>query len=108
MSTLPYQQPGIPSRRPGLVPRARRSGSAAFGYRLNRIQRNILDGPWRSFGIIISNSLGVAISIAIIAAAEGIQTKINDILSQCPPGSQCAQVVDVATIQQVLDQTKAY
>lgn len=106
MSVHAYQQPGIPGRRPGLVPRARRSGSDALGYRWNRIQRNIFDGPWRSLGIIVSNSLGVAISIAIIAAAEGIQTKINSILAQCGPGSQCSQVVDVTTIQNVLDQTK--
>jgi ABC-type lipoprotein release transport system permease subunit len=108
MSALSYQQPGMPSRRPGLVPRARRSGSAAFGYRWNRIQRNIFDGPWRSFGIIISNALGVTISIAIIAAAVGIQNRINELLpsSGGSGNNPCAGYVDVTTIQNVLDSTK--
>jgi ABC-type antimicrobial peptide transport system permease subunit len=108
MSAFSYQQPGMPAPRPGLVPRARRSGGAAWGYRWDRIRRNIFDSPWRAFSIIISNALGVAISIAIIAAAEGIQTKINSLL---PSGSLPAVCTansgfDPGTIQNVLDQTK--
>ena len=109
MAASPYQQPGAPVQRPGLVPRKRRTGAEAWGYRLNRIGRSVTDGPWRSLGIIISNALGVAISIAIIAAAEGIQKRVNELLpsssstnGQCP-GPTC---IDVATIHQVLDQTR--
>lgn len=109
MSAYPNQRPAAQAQRPGLVPRARRTGRAAWNYRWSRIRRNMLDGPWRSLGIMASNALGVAISIAIIAAAEGIQNRVNQLLpsndstkGQCP-GPNC---IDLGTIHQVLDQTR--
>lgn len=105
----PGYAPGMPpGPRPGLVPRARRTGSAEWSYRWSRIQRNIVDGPWRSLGIIISNALGVAISIAIIASAEGIHDKINSLMAKCLNGSiNCSGAgIDVNAISNVLKDTE--
>ena len=57
------------------------------------------------------NAIGIAISIAIIAAAEGIQTKINSLLPSgslpavCTSGSN-VNGFDPIAIQNVLSQTK--
>ena len=93
-------------QRPTIVPRARRTGSDFWLHRLDRMRRNIVDWPGRALGILATNAIGVAISIAIIAAGDGIDTKIRDTLGKVSDANLKAAGVDIDTIHTVLTQTR--
>lgn len=103
------QPPMAPPLAPGQRPIVRRNLNAGGGYwalRTNRIRRNIFDGPYRSLGIVVSCAVGIAIAIAIIGAANGVQQKIT---SQIPSNtsSQPQQLQDkVNQIDDILSQTR--
>lgn len=93
-------------QRPTLVQRAPRSGAGYWQHRLDRVRRNVTDAPWRALGIAVSNAVGVAISIAIIAASDGIDKKIRSLLPDSNAASMSASGIDISTIHSVLTQTK--
>lgn len=67
------------------------------------------DRPARALAIIAAVAVGVAIAIAIIAAADGIETKINMLLNTSDPtrAQALSQAgVNFDQIQSVLRQTK--
>ncbi|HEU5442000.1 MAG TPA: ABC transporter permease [Ktedonobacterales bacterium] len=113
----PKQPPLLPlpatGRRqpPRTVPkqRAARSGSGAVSYWWYRVWRNIRDQPWRSLSIVIAVLVGIAIAIAIIAASNGIEHKINELLqTNSPDESQSLRRagVNLDDIQAVLSTTR--
>ncbi|WIG58561.1 MAG: hypothetical protein OJF49_001307 [Ktedonobacterales bacterium] len=80
------------------------------GFWLYRILRNIKDQPWRAASIVIAVLVGVCIAIAIIAASNGIQTKIDGLLKTNRPGQAQLLIqsgVDIHEIQSVLDSTRS-
>lgn len=91
---------------PGLKRRKRRSGITALAYSASRAWRNITDHPWRAVTIAGAVAVGVAVAIAIIAASDGINTKVTDLLSTHGQVDLSQYGVDVPTIHQVLLQTR--
>ncbi|HKD76533.1 MAG TPA: FtsX-like permease family protein [Ktedonobacterales bacterium] len=99
------QPPYVPHR-PTFKAPVQRTGSAAFRFHLERIQRNIADRPGRALSVAVAVAVGVSIAIAIIAASNGINTKISDLLpSQSAPGPD-GQAIDIPTIHEVLVETR--
>ncbi|SRR5579884_1535446 len=99
------QPPYVPHR-PTFKAPVQRTGSAAFRFHLGRIQRNIADRPGRALSVAVAVAVGVSIAIAIIAASNGINTKINDLLpSQSVPNPD-GQTIDIPTIHEVLVETR--
>jgi ABC-type antimicrobial peptide transport system permease subunit len=105
-------RPSIPPRstaRRTITSPARRSGISLLFYRVGRIRRSIGDHPWRAAGIAGSVAVGVAIAIAIIAASNGIDAKINYLLGTdgADRVDQLRQVgINVSDIQSVLHDTR--
>jgi len=95
--------PGAPR---GIVRRNPYAGGGYIGLRANRIWRNILDGPGRSLGIMVSCAAGIALAIAVIGVASGLQTAINNILQPVNGVSPSQFGIDVSTIQSVLTSTQ--
>jgi len=90
----------------GIVRRNQNAGGGYWGLRANRIWRNIMDGPYRSLGIIVSCAIGIAIAIAIIGAANGVQQKINHNI-HTKNGQEPQQIQDdVTKIQNILSDTR--
>lgn len=101
----PRPTPPVPPRpTPQLKTRRQRTGSDAFNYTLARVWRGISDRPAASLSVIVAVAIGVAIAIAIIAASNGINTKITSLLSG--HGDLQRAGVDVNTINQVLIETR--
>src|SRR5579863_155134 len=80
----PITPPMGPSGPRRIVQRNPNAGGGYWGLRANRIWRNLLDGPGRSLGIMISCAAGIALAIAIIGIAGGLQAAINNILTPTP------------------------
>jgi hypothetical protein len=92
-----FPQPPAPgTARRQIKQRAQYGGEDALSFWSGRIQRNIMDRPWRAFSVAASVAVGVALAIAIIAAATGIQNKI---------GQQAPQLQD--TLTPILQDSKA-
>ena len=66
----------------------------------------MVDSPWRALGIMATNTLGVAISIAIIGASDGIDARIREILGKHSDAALKAAGIDIDTIHTVLTQTR--
>lgn len=94
-------------------PEPRRRGVKAILYRLGHVWRNIADQPIRAISIIAAVAVGVSIAIAIIAASDGIEAKVNALLNvggTIDHAHQAAYLkaagVDFDSIHQVLMQTR--
>ncbi len=97
---------GVPAP-PRFRPRARRDPSAQVSHSFTRILRTIRHRPGRSVGVAIAVAVGVALAIAIIAASNGIQTRINDLLvGNHSPQELQQSGIDINTIQAVLQDTR--
>jgi ABC-type lipoprotein release transport system permease subunit len=99
------QPPYVPHR-PTFKAPVQRTGSAAFRFHLERIQRNITDRPGRALSVAVAVAVGVSIAIAIIAASNGINTKISDLLPSQSDSGFGGQTIDLPTIHAVLVQTR--
>jgi hypothetical protein len=99
------QPPYVPHR-PTFKAPVQRTGSAAFRFHLERIQRNIADRPGRALSVAIAVAVGVSIAIAIIAASNGINTKISDLLPSQSAAGPDGQTIDIPTIHEVLVETR--
>ena len=100
------QRPMGPGGQRGIVRRNQNAGGGYWGLRTSRIWRNILDGPGRSLGIMVSCAAGIALAIAVIGVANGLQTAINNILAPSNGVSPSQFGIDVSTIQSVLSATQ--
>ena len=90
--------------RPAVKPPVRRTGSVALMFHLERIQRTITDRPGRALSIIIAVAVGVSLSIAIIAASNGIDDEVR---KQLDPLSSAGNFAgNINTIHGVLSQTR--
>lgn len=100
----PPQPPAPGTARRQIKQRAQYGGEDAMSFWVGRIQRNIKDRPWRSFSVVAAVAVGVALAIAIIAAANGIQYKIDGL--QGGGGSQQGGL-NFTTIESVLTDAKS-
>ena len=107
MGQPPVAAPLRPQGPRQIVRRNPYAGGGYWGLRVNRIWRNILDGPYRSLGILGSCAVGIAIAIAIIGAANGLQTAINNILTPSNGFDPNQFGINASTISQVLAQTQS-
>jgi ABC-type antimicrobial peptide transport system permease subunit len=77
-----------------------------IAYRTGRIRRNIVNNLWRALKTVIAVTVGVGIAIAIIAAGEGIDKKINELLNTYGSKDLNAVGIDLHTIRSVLNDTR--
>src|SRR6185437_5095227 len=89
-----------------IKPVVRRTGMVKLTFHLERIQRNITERPWRALSIVIAVAVGVSIAITIIAASDGIDTKINSIVNGPNVNADAANQagINITTIHDVLTQ----
>jgi predicted lysophospholipase L1 biosynthesis ABC-type transport system permease subunit len=78
------------------------TGVRALGMAIERAGHNIIHGPVRSTIIAGSVAAGIAIAIAIVAASNGVDDKVNSLLNVGP----LPTLIKLDTIQKVLDQTR--
>src|SRR6266550_844870 len=76
-----------------------RSGIEAIICRTSRIIRNIINNWWCALKIIIAVAIGVSIAIAIVAAGEGTNNRINELLDTHGAIDLKALGVDLPTIR---------
>ncbi len=115
MQQPPYRQPQMPPvgpRQPFMKAPVKRTGMDAVNYRLGRIMRSFTDNPWRAVIVAGAVAVGVALSIAIIAAGDGVQSAITNFLGAADTGQACPHPplpngLDICQIQQVLDNTQS-
>lgn len=69
---------------------------------LERAGHNLLQSPGRAIVLVLSVAAGVALAIAIIAASNGVDDKVNSLLHVGPLPPQ----IHINDIQKVLDQTR--
>lgn len=96
--------PNAPRPVPRLKRRRQRTGGDAMNYWLARVWRGIADRPGSSFSVVLAVAVGVAIAIAIIAASNGINTKISSLLDG--HGDLSGAGVDLGTVHSVLVETR--
>jgi hypothetical protein len=73
---------------------------------MRRILRTISNNGWSAFKIIIAVAGGVGLAIAIIAASEGINRKVNELLVTQGPIDLNAFGIDLPAIRSVLIDTR--
>lgn len=94
---------------PEVKPRARRSAIAETAHRIGRIRRKIAYSPWHALRLIATVAIGVGLAIAIIAASEGINSKINRLLHSNDVASEQElhrAGIDLPSIQSILIDTR--
>lgn len=99
----------VPRMPPTVKQRARRSAISTTAYRIRRIRRKIAYRPWHALRLMATVALGVGLAIAIIAASEGINSKINRLLHSDDAASEQALQhagINLASIQSVLIDTR--
>lgn len=99
------QSPYVPQR-PAFKMPVQRTGLSALFFHLERIRRNITDRPGRALSVVIAVAVGVSIAIAIIAASNGIDSKITDLLPSQSDANAASQSIDIPTIHAVLVETR--
>ncbi len=107
MPPVPPMGPMGPGGQRRIVQRNPNAGGGYWGLRMNRIWRNLLDGPYRSLGIMVSCAAGIALAIAIIGIAGGLQTAINNILTPTPTFNPNQLNINTSLIESVLSKTQS-
>ncbi len=90
---------------PGRVP-ARSRRRSGLGFLLLVIWRNMTDAPGRVVKIVGAVAVGIALAIAIIAASEGIDTRVTALLDVPSAVDLRAVGINVAAVHEILTQTR--